>query len=145
MSGGFSYGLMQRSQRAKESHEGSRRGLWWSRRWCGEGQPAEHLVGIWDDERESQETQWPTSSCFSAFNVLLGHQRNGDTWLPSPNGSHMRSEGRWGWTVRGCGVGGAPSTSSPLPLCDLFHLHFILLLKFSFLLLLTWICSSRMN
>lgn len=27
------------------------------------------------------------------FNVSLGHQRNGDAWLPSPNGSRVRSEG----------------------------------------------------
>lgn len=86
---------MQSSWRARKSHEGSRRVSWWWR-WERGGQLAEHLAGIWDDERESQETQWPTSSRFSAFNVSLGHQRNGDTWLPSPNGSHMRSEGGWG-------------------------------------------------
>lgn len=26
------------------------------------------------------------------FNVAFGHQRSGDTWLPSCNGSHVRSE-----------------------------------------------------
>lgn len=171
MSGGFSYRLMQWSQRARESHEGAG-GAWGG---CGsggggKGQLAEHLAGIWDDERESQETQWPTSSCFSAFNVSLGHQRNGDTWLPSPNGSHMRSEGGWGEEL---GVAGG--LLRPLPphflSVTFFHLHLILqlplmifspffffifilcaiicrkcpvLCKVCFSLLLTWICSSQM-
>lgn len=29
---------------------------------------------------------------FSLFNVAFGHQRSGDTWLPSRNGSHVTSE-----------------------------------------------------
>lgn len=60
----------------REQHEGREWSIW----------PAYEMEG------NPRKLSDPLLPGFSLFNVAFGHQRSRDTWLPSRNGSHVRSE-----------------------------------------------------
>lgn len=62
----------------REWHKGRERSIW----------PAYEMEG------NPRKLGDPLLPGFSLFNVAFGHQRSRDTWLPSHNGSHVRSEKR---------------------------------------------------
>lgn len=103
-------------------------------RWRGSDERREQSIWpAYEMEGNPRKVGDPLLPGFSLFNVAFGHQRSRDTWTPSCNRSHVRSE-KLEMNVHPC-------SPSMLLFNFLFHLLYIAMLSVLYLILFFSHCA----